>query len=57
MQDFCSATVWKGEVGEWDYSPPRVGRIWGISGSHYNIPKAAFYLLKGDYRCPCKEAL
>ena len=25
-------------------------RIWGIWGSYYNIPKAIFYLLKGDYR-------
>ena len=24
-------------------------RIWGIPGSCYNIPKAIFYLLKGDY--------
>ena len=24
-------------------------RIWGIWGSYYNIPKAIFYLLKGDY--------
>ena len=23
------------------------GRIWGIWGSHYNIPKAILYLLKG----------
>ena len=36
----------------WDtknYSPPEVNRIWGIWGSYYNIPKAMFYLLKGDY--------
>ena len=33
-----------------DYSPPQVDRIWGIMGSYYNIPKAIFYLLKGDYR-------
>ena len=26
-----------------------VDRIWGIWGSYYNIPKAIFYLLKGDY--------
>ena len=26
-----------------------VVRIWGIWGSHDNIPKAMFYLLKGDY--------
>ena len=31
------------------YSPPLVDRIWGIWGSCYNIPKAIFYLLKGDY--------
>ena len=24
-------------------------RIWGIWGSYYNIPKAMFYLLQGDY--------
>ena len=30
-------------------SPPLVDRIWGIWGSYYNIPKAIFYLLKGDY--------
>ena len=24
-------------------------RTWGKRGSHYNIPKAIFYLLKGDY--------
>ena len=27
----------------------RSDRIWGIWGSYYNIPKAIFYLLKGDY--------
>ena len=32
------------------YSPPSVDRMWGICGSYYNIPKAIFYLLKGDYR-------
>ena len=32
------------------YSPPEVDRIWGISGSCHNIPKAIFYLLKGDYK-------
>ena len=31
------------------YSPPQVDRIWGIWGSYFNIPKAMFYLLKGDY--------
>ena len=31
------------------YSPPEAGRIWGIWGSYYNIPKAIVYLLKGDY--------
>ena len=30
------------------YSPPEVDRICGIRGSSYNIPKAMFYLLKGD---------
>ena len=29
--------------------PLKVDRIWGIWGSYYNIPKAIFYLLKGDY--------
>ena len=23
--------------------------MWGIWGSYYDIPKAIFYLLKGDY--------
>ena len=31
------------------YSPPEVDGIWGIWGSYYNIPKAIFYLLQGDY--------
>ena len=31
------------------YSPPEADRIWGIWRSYYNIPKAIFYLLKGDY--------
>ena len=31
------------------YSPPQVDRIWGIWGSYYNLPKAIFYLLKGEY--------
>ena len=26
-----------------------VHRIWGIWGSYSEIPKATFYLLKGDY--------
>ena len=26
-----------------------VDRIWSIRGSYSDIPKAAFYLLKGDY--------
>ena len=34
-------------------SPPQVDRIWGIWGSYYNIPKAIFYLLKGDYTTTC----
>ena len=33
-----------------NYNPPEVDRIWGIWGSLYNIPKAIFYLLNGDYR-------
>ena len=32
------------------YSPPKVDRIWGRRGSYLNIPKAIFYLLKGDYK-------
>ena len=32
------------------YSPPYVERIWGMWGSYYTIPKAIFYLLKGDYK-------
>ena len=32
------------------YSPAQVDRIWGIWGSYFNIPKAIFCLLKGDYR-------
>ena len=31
------------------YSSPSVDRIWDIWGSYYNIPKAIFYLLEGDY--------
>ena len=31
------------------YSPPQVFRILGIWRSYYNVPKARFYLLKGDY--------
>ena len=31
------------------YSPPKVDRICGIWGVYYNIPKAIFNLLKGDY--------
>ena len=31
------------------YSPPEVDTIWGVWGPYYNIPKAIFYLLKGDY--------
>ena len=30
------------------YSPPQVDRIWGTGRSYYHIPKAIFYLLKGD---------
>ena len=32
-----------------NYSPPQVDRILGIWRSYYNIPKAIFCLLKGDY--------
>ena len=45
------------------YSPSQVDRIWGMWGSYYKIPKAIFYLLKGDYNpkpstlsCPFKAA-
>ena len=34
------------------YSPPQVDRIWGVWGSHYNIPKARLDLLKEDYNNP-----
>ena len=30
--------------------PLKIDRIWGIWGSYYRIPKAIFYLPKGDYR-------
>ena len=33
-----------------EYSPPSVDSICVIWGSYYDIPKAIFYLLKGDYR-------
>ena len=36
--------------GIWAIVPPKVDRIWGIWGLSYNIPKAIFYLLKGDCR-------
>ena len=36
-------------AGVGDYGPPRVDRIWGIWGPPYNVQKAIFYLLKGDY--------
>ena len=36
------------EIG-WGYRPPQVDRTWGIWGSYCKIPKAIFYLLKGDY--------
>ena len=35
------------------YSPPKVDTKWAIWGSYYGIPKAMFYLLKGDYRFWC----
>ena len=31
------------------YSPPSVDRIWSTWGSYYNVAKALFYLLTGDY--------
>ena len=31
------------------YSPPSVDRVWVVWGSSYNVPKAIFYRLKGDY--------
>ena len=34
--------------GLYNQNPP-LERIWGIWGSYHNIPKAIFYLLKGDY--------
>ena len=36
--------------------PLKINRKWGIWGSYYSIPKAIFYLLKGDYKhsyCSC----
>ena len=38
------------------YSPPKVDRIWGIWGSYYKLPKAIFYLLKGDYSFKAKAS-
>ena len=32
----------------WVYSRRQVDRIWGTWGSYHNIPKAIFYLLKGE---------
>ena len=32
------------------YSPPEVDRTWGMCRYYYNIPKAIFYLLEGDYK-------
>ena len=40
-------TVLTGYIG---FRAPEVDRIWGIWGSYYHIPKATFYLLKGDYK-------
>ena len=34
----------------WGYSPPSVDRLWDIWGPYYNVPRAIFYLLKGDFR-------
>ena len=31
------------------YSAPSLDRIWAIWGSYFRLPKAIFYLLKGDY--------
>ena len=48
--------VWT--LGSIRYSPPKVDRIWGILESYFKIPKAIFYLLKGDYNQePFKTAL
>ena len=38
----------QGLPGAPGYSPS-LDRTWGISGSYSNIPKAIFYLPKGDY--------
>ena len=38
-------------VGGGGTVPLEVDRIWGIWGLYYNVPKAIFYLLKGDYSC------
>ena len=32
-----------------DIESQQIDRIWGIWGSYPHIPKAIFYLLKGDY--------
>ena len=38
----------KAEIAVEGCSPPKIDRIWGIWESCYIIPKAIFYLLKGD---------
>ena len=42
-----ASDTYLGNHGE--YSLPEVDRIWGIWGCYDNLPKAIFYLLKGDY--------
>ena len=44
-----------GFIGFTAHSPPSLDRIWGIWGSHNNIPKTVFYLLKGDYMGSCQN--
>ena len=36
-------------LGFGGYSSSEVDRRWGMWRSDYNMPKAVFYLLKGDY--------
>ena len=44
-----SVSLGRVEVFAKAYRSLEVGRICGIWGSYYRIPKAIFYLLKGDY--------
>ena len=37
--------------------PPEVDRIWDIWGSYSHLPKALFYLLKGNYKPYGREGL